>query len=192
MEDDFANVDLGPAMRALGPMERRFVWFFVTGDEDDATDAARKAGYVDNQNGSIRVTAHRLRHRDRVQEAIKEVAAAELRAQIVPVLQATKRIIRNPKHPDHARTLQTMLSRLGHGEKNSLDVNMSGSVTVSHTDEALEQLRILQGLQVPRSKLEEIFGFSGLERFERMLAERGGGRPKLIEGEVVNAEAPKR
>ena len=73
-----------------------------------------------------------------------------------------------------------MLSRLGHGEKNSLDVNMRGSVTLNHQDEALEQLRMLQGLQVPRSKLEEVFGFSGVLRYERMLAERGG--PKLIKG----------
>jgi hypothetical protein len=181
--DDFAGVDLGPAMRACTELEQRFVWFLVTGEDGNATEAARKAGYEDNGTGAIRVRAHALTHRERVQEAIKEVAASELRAQIVPVLRATKEIIKNPKHPDHARTLQTMLSRLGHGEKNSLDVNMSGSVSVSHTDEALEQLRILQGLQVPRSKLEEIFGFSGLSRFERMLAERGG--PKLIEGEAV-------
>lgn len=184
-DDDFSDVDLGPAMQACSAMERRFVWFFVTGDEDDATDAARKAGYVDNGNGAIRVTAHRLRHRERVIEAIKEVAAAELRAQIVPVLHATKRIIRNPKHPDHARTLATMLSRLGHGEKGSLDVNVSGQVTLSHTDASLNDLRILREMGVSRDVLERAFGFSGLPRLEKMLEEREGRSSKLIEGEVV-------
>ncbi len=77
------------------------------------------------------------------------------------------------------------LSRLGLVERAGVDVNVSGEVQVNHTDQAIADLRALRLLQVPRPKLEEIFGFSGLSRYERMLDAADGRAPKLIEGEVV-------
>ena len=55
---------------------------------------------------------------------------------------------------------------------------VGGEVTVNHTDAAVRDLRALLELGVAREKLIEIFGFSGLSRYEKMLAERA---PKVIE-----------
>ena len=62
----------------------------------------------------------------------------------------------------------------------------STDVTVNHTDSALQDLRTLIGLGVAREKLVEIFGFSGLSRYEKMLEEQDRRSGKLIEGEVVS------
>jgi hypothetical protein len=176
---DFAELELGPKMQACGDRERLFVWHYVTGEDGDATAAARMAGFVDSGTGAIRVAAHRLMHRDRVLAAIEEVAGKAFRGLLAPAVRATRRMIENEKHSDHSKVVLSTLSRLGKSERTGVDVNVSGEVTVNHTDAALENLRSMLELGVPREKLEEVFGFSGLTRYERMLAERA---PKVIEG----------
>lgn len=182
---DFSEIELGPKMRALPEKERKFVWFYVTSEDQNATEAARKAGWTDNDTGAIRVRAHALMHRDRVLDAIEEVGRKSFRGLLVQAISATRKLIENPKHPDHARTLQSTLSRLGLSERTAVDVNHSGEVSVNRTDDAIETLRTLRGLGVPREKLIEVFGFSGLERYEGMLASLDAKAPKLIEGEVL-------
>lgn len=187
---DLPDIELGPAMRACSEMERKFVWAYVTGDEN-ATDAARAAGYVDSNNGSIRVTAHRLMHRDRVLAAMEEVGRQSFRGMIVPTLRATRALLDKSDHPDHVKTLNSMLSRLGFGERTGLDVTMSGQVTVSHTDQALEDLRALRAIGMPREKLIEAFGHSGLERYEKLLAiadQRAGVSRETSGGPVIEHE----
>lgn len=181
-----ADLDLGPKMQACSERERRFVWFYVTNADENATQAARDAGYPDTGSGGIGVRAHALMHRERVLEAIDEVGRQAFRALLVPAIAATRRLILNSKHPDHARTLQATLARLGLVERTGVDVTVGGEITVNHTDEALNHLRFLKELQVPRGKLEEMFGFSGLERYEKMLAVADARAPKVIENEATN------
>lgn len=186
---DLSKMDLGPKMLACSEQERAFVIAYVADGEQDATQAARVAGYVDNNNGAIRVTAHRLVHRDRVLEAIEEVGRKVFRGQLGIAVHANRKLLENDKHPDHHKAVQATLSRLGLAEKVGVDVNIGGSVTVNHTDAALNDLRVLKTLGVARAKLEEIFGFSGLDRYERMLAEVDRAAPKVIEhqtGEGAN------
>lgn len=182
---DFKDFENGPKMRALPEREQKFVWFYVTGE--NPTEAARLAGWVDNDNGAIRVRAHLLMHRDRVLDAIDEVGRKAFRGLLIPAINATKKLIEKPDHPDHSRTLQSTLSRLGISERTAVDVNHTGEVSVNHTDDALETLRVLRGLGVPREKLVETFGHSGLGRYEKMLADLEARQPKLIECEVINA-----
>lgn len=178
---DWNGFDLGPKMLACSEKERLFVWYHVTDDEENATEAARKAGYVDNDNGAIRVAAHRLMHRERVAEAIGEVSRKLFRAQLPTAVRANRKLLLKDSHPDHARTVQSTLSRLGLSERTGLDVNLNGEVTVNHTDEALNDLRTLLSLSVPEDKLIEIFGFSGLSRYRKMLEEVDRRAPKVIE-----------
>jgi hypothetical protein len=169
-------------MQVCSVRERRFAYLLGTGICETASDAARKAGYVDPGYGStIRVTGHHLLHRERVAKAIEEVARKEFRTLLLPTIAAMRRLIKSPDHPDHARSVATMLSRLGFGERNVTEVNVSGDVTVNHTDAAVEDLRRLKAMKVPREGLLEIFGFSGLSRYEAMLAEKDARAPKLIE-----------
>lgn len=171
-------------MLACSERERRFVWALATGMADNATEAARLAGFSDpgKDSSAIRVRAHECMHRERVIEAIEEVARKEFRGLIAPALFATRAMITNKDHPDHAKTVQSMLSRLGFGEHTSVDLNVSGEVRLNHTDQALQDLRTLMDLGVSREKLIEVFGFSGLTRYEKMLE----GQPKQIELKAVD------
>jgi hypothetical protein len=179
---DFAELELGPKMQACSERERLFVWHYVTGDDGNATEAARLAGYADGGSGvGIRVRAHALMHRERVLEAIEEVAGKAFRGLLAPAIRATKRIIESPKDVNHAKVVLSTLSRLGKSERTGIDVNHTGELTVNHTDQALTDLRTLIGLGVNREKLVEIFGFSGLSRYEKMLAEQDARAPKVIE-----------
>lgn len=174
--------ELGPKMKACSERERLFVWAFLEQGCQDASDAARKAGFSDPgpQSSSIRVRGHELRHRPRVIEAMQEVARMYFGGLLLPAVLAAEDMITNPKHPDHAKMVQAVLGAQGLGERKAVDVNFAGEVTVNHTDAALDDLRRYLDLEVPRRKLEEIFGFSGLERYEKMLAAREG-RARVIE-----------
>jgi len=173
-------------MQACSDGERKFVWALVIAGASDQTDAARLAGYTDSNNGAIRVMGHRLAHRERVIAAIEEVGRQAYRMQLVPALMANLKLIQNTSHPDHARTVRATLSSLGLGERTSVDVNHSGDVTVNHTDSAVNDLKVLLGLGVAREKLVELFGFSGLDRYEKMLAEQERrALPPVIEHEAT-------
>lgn len=190
---DFKGFELGPKMLALSERERAFVWYYVI-EQETQTEAARKAGYADNGSlgdnakSSIRVRAHDLMHRERVLEAIDEVGRQAFRGLLAPAIAAVKRIIENPKHPDHSKVVAATLNRLGLVEKTGVEVSVNGTIAVNHTDAAVSDLKALRELGVSREKLIEMFGFSGLSRYEKMLDEREGRAPRgplLIEGEVV-------
>lgn len=187
MTIDLTGIELGPKMLACTERERLFVLHYlrICGEEGrgDASEAARRAGYADpgKHSASIRVRGHALMHRERVREAMFEVGKTEFVGLLLPAVMARKRLVENDKHPDHAGAVNSTLSALGLGERSTLDVNVSGSVELNHTDAAVADLRRLKALGVPREKLIEMFGYSGLERYEAMLAAK---EPKLIEARV--------
>lgn len=164
--------ELGPKMQACSERERVFVLEFLRNGCKDASDAARKAGCSDPgpQSSAIRVRGHELRHRPRVIEAMQEVARQHFGGLLLPAVLAAEDLIEKATHPDHAKMVLAVLSANGLGERKSVDLNVSGEVVMNHTDAAIEDLRRFKQLNVPREKLEEIFGFSGLPRLEKMLA----------------------
>jgi hypothetical protein len=177
------GIPLGPKMLACSEQERVFAYAFATGIAGTAADAARLAGYSDPQvsrtgkpSNSLRSKAHQILHRPRVIEAVEEICRTEFRALVPLTIGAAKRLLLNTDHPDHQKTVVSLLSRLGYGEKASVDVNVSGEVVVNHTDAAVEDLQRLKSLGVPREQLLETFGYSGLDRYEKLLAER---QPKV-------------
>jgi hypothetical protein len=179
---DFSEIELGPKMQALPERERKFVWFYVTNEgPPNGAQAARDAGYSDVKE-ACKVRASGLLHRERILLALEEVGKKAFRGLLGPAVKAAAQLIQNEKHADHSKAVFTTLARLGLGEKSSVDVNVSGDVTVNHTDSALNDLRTLLGLGVAREKLVEIFGFSGLDRYEKMLAAQAP--TKVIEGTV--------
>jgi hypothetical protein len=186
------GIPLGPKMAACSEQERVFAYAFATGIAGSAAEAARLAGYSDPQvsrtgkkSNSLRSKAHQILHRPRVIEAVEEVCRTEFRGLVPLTIGAAKRILLNGEHPDHTKMIISLLSKLGYGERTAVDVNVSGEVVVNHTDAALEDLRRLKSLGVPREQLVETFGYSGLDRYERLLA---GREIKVIEHQP--SEAP--
>lgn len=168
-------------MQACSERERKFVWFYLTNDgPPNGAQAARDAGYSDTKEGA-KVRAHEVMHRERVILALEEVGKKAFRGLLGPAIKATAAMIANPLHADHAKTVSSTLARLGLTERTGVDVNVSGDLTVNHTDAALSDLRALLSLAVPEEKLVEIFGFSGLSRYRKMLAETDAKAPKVIE-----------
>ncbi len=167
---EFSDAELGPKMQACSERERKFVWAFLQNGGKDASSAARQAGYPDTGSGGIRVRAHALMHRERVLAALDEVGRKAFRGLLIPAVVAAEALLDEPKHADHVKAVFGVLSRNGLGEKSGLDVNISGEVTLNHTDSAVEDLRRLKELGMPRERLLVIFGLTGLDRYERMLA----------------------
>jgi phage terminase small subunit len=190
-----AGIPLGPKLQACNERERIFAFAYATGIASSAGEAARLAGYSEGpalsktgkRSNSLNSRGHQLVHKPRVLEAIEEVCRTEFRNLVPLVIGAAKRLLLNAEHPDHQKTVISLLSRLGYGEKTSVDVNVSGEVTVDHTTAALEDLRRLKALGVAREKLVETFGFSGLDRYECLLLEHDAKQPKVIEPQPAGA-----
>lgn len=168
-------------MSALPERERKFVWFYLTNDgAPNGAQAARDAGYSDASDGA-KVRAHALLHRERVILALEEVGRKAFRGLLGPAIKATAAMIADPKHSDHAKTVSSTLARLGLTERTGVDINLTGELTLNHTDQALNDLRTLLSLGVGEEKLVEVFGFSGLSRYRKMLAEQEARSSKVIE-----------
>jgi hypothetical protein len=108
---------------------------------------------------------------------------AEFRNLVPRVIRAAERVSEDPKHKHHVPLIISLLSKLGYGERTAVDVNVSGEVQVNHTEAAVDDLRRLKALGVPREKLIEVFGYSGLDRYEAMLSSRA----KVIEHQPSEA-----
>lgn len=160
-----------------------FAWNYVFNGADGAA-AARAAGYSDHLEAA-KVRAHHLLQRGDVNDAIQALCTKFLFSLAPKALLRLGQLLDKPDHPKHAKAIEMTLDRAGHAVKTQVDVNVSGSVTVNHTDAALESLRQLQALGVSHEKLIETFGHSGLERYERMLLEADRREGRVIEGEVV-------
>lgn len=172
--------DFGPKMLLCNERERKFVWNYVLNGGNGA-DAARAAGYSDAAE-ACKVRAHEALHRDRVLDAMHELAWKTLRGLSLVATLKAKKILEEDRHPDQAKMIGMVWSRTGFAEKTATEIHHTGSIELSHTDAALEALAYLRSMQVPREKLVEQFGHSGLARYEKMLEERDAKRGmKVIE-----------
>jgi hypothetical protein len=160
---------------------RAFVWHYVFNGARGAA-AARAAGYSD-VGDACKVRAHGQLQREDVQEAIQALCSRYLFSLAPRAILRLEELLDNPKHPKHDKAIEMALSRSGHGERSTVDVNVSGTVTVNHTDQALKDLEMLKGMGASREMLLESFGFSGLERYERMLADRARLAAPVVDGE---------
>lgn len=179
----------GPKLLALRERERKFVWAYLmaalSDGRENGAEAARQAGYRD-LSGAAAVRAHELLHRDEILEALQEVAARELRGLAVPAVVALSKLLAKGDHPDHRKSVEMVLNRVGLAERTQVDVTVSGQIDhVNRTDATLDALEFMQDLGVPREKQLEKFGFSGLSRYERMLLERQRKQGKSLPAPTI-------
>lgn len=130
---------LGPAMRALNERQRRFVIAMLDlGCQSNHYRAAVLAGYNGNEN-TLRVTAHRLAHDERVQAAILEEARARLTSGTIAAASFLFDVISNPKAQDKDRlkAAQMLMDRGG------LHALSEHKITVEHTDDRAEKIKKL-------------------------------------------------
>lgn len=103
---------LGPAMLAILPQQRAFVYALVETGGQDNTKAAALAGYGGTP-GSTRVQAHRLAHDPKVLDAIREVADERLRSGAILGAEVLIEIAKDPTHKDRFRSAVELMNRAG-------------------------------------------------------------------------------
>jgi hypothetical protein len=151
----------GPKMQALrDDRQRRFAFLMGCG-ETNATEAAREAGYPDT-SGAAKTRGWELMQREDILSAVREVAGRVLGGLAPIAIAALRNILRTPKHPAHARMIETVLDRTGYLAA------MEQRITVEHVDDG--RLREL----VARIAVE-----IGVDAVKLL------GRP-VIEGEVAD------
>lgn len=174
---------LPEAVQALrNDRERLFCWNYLWNGGNGAK-AAREAGYSDVKEGA-KVRAHGLLARQDILDALSELGRRYLYSLQPKALVRLGALLESPDERVAAKAVDMTLSRTGLSERTAIDLNVNGTVkVVDHTAAAVEDLRRLKAMGVPRTELERVFGFSGLARYEKMLAAEDA---KLIEGEVVH------
>ena len=173
----------GPAMAAL-PSDRHRAFVLNLYELPPGwgcnAKAARLAGFGTSTSSaaSMATIGCRLAHDEKILAAIAEQDKLRIRASAPRAISALQRVIENPDHKDHVRGVAMVLDRTHAVQQHHVvDVHHH----VDHDAEAVAQLRMFKGLGVAREKLEEMFGFSGLGRYERLLeledAKTGRHRP---------------
>jgi phage terminase small subunit len=170
--------ELPPAVQALkGERERTFCCAFIANGGNGAA-AARAAGYSDASEGA-KVTAFRLLQRDDIQRGLRELCNRYLFVMAPKALKRLNDLLDKPQHRHHAKAIDMVLNRTGFGERTQIDIRAHHlHEVVDHTQAAVDDLRKLKLLGVPHEKLIETFGYSGLARYEKLLAAEDA---KLVE-----------
>jgi hypothetical protein len=104
---------LGPAMRALTPMQQAWVHATVQSGLD-ATKAAAAAGYTGDRK-TLKSTGWKLAHDERVQEALREEASKLIRSHSVMAVSVMAEIARDRQAAprDRLRAAAELLNRGG-------------------------------------------------------------------------------
>lgn len=160
--------------------ERLFCWHYMWNGANGAK-AARAAGYSDVKEGA-KVRAHGLLTREDIQTALRELGQRYLYSLQPKALIRLNGLLDSDNERVVAKAVEMTLSRTGLSERTAVDLNVNGEVrVVDHTKAAVEDLKRLLALGVPREKLIETFGHMGLSRYEKLLAAENA---KLIETTV--------
>jgi hypothetical protein len=191
---DVPGVQWGPAMAALpSDKYRAFVLhlYDIPPGWGCNAKAARLAGFGTDTSSpaSMAQIGHKLAHDDRVLAAIAEEDKKRIRASAPRALSALQRVVENPDHRDHVRAVSAVLDRT-YPVQTQHQMHVVHEHVIDHRKTAVEDLRRCKALGIPHEKLLELFGFSGLSIYEKLLeredAEAAGKpSPKLIEGTAV-------
>ena len=181
--DNDASASYGPAMRALSPMQRRFVLELRHGPAGYGSEirALKAAGYGKGSNeNTLYVMANHVLHNPKVQDALRELGGKIIRAEAFVSIRNVSKIANDLTHRDCLRANLALMDRGGFAPETFHNIIVEHKT--DYTKQALEELATFRRLGVERARLEEIFGRDGLYHLEQQL---DAGRPKLIEGECV-------
>jgi phage terminase small subunit len=161
--------ELGPAMLACTPLQRRFITAWIASKGKDASRAARAAGYANSITDSAKITAYRNLRNPKIIKAIHEEAGRRLSGL---ALQAVFSLERNmgKRASEKARqaAADSILDRVGFPRR------MEKSVEVEHRPhKAHEQLLALV--------------YERLKGHNISVKELEAPKPDAIEGEFKDA-----
>lgn len=134
---------LSKEMRAILPKQRAFVISLIESGGQNASKAARLAGYG-NTPTSSRVAAFRLMHDAKVLAAIKSEADRKIHASVLLGAQTLVEIASDPMHKDRLKAATQLLDRGGLllATQHNVNVNVS---TPEGDGQVVTQIRVLAG-----------------------------------------------
>jgi len=167
--DDLPAPTYGPRMAALdNDRHRRFVLYLFQGPDHGkglSTWAAKMAGFGTGKSTDKVMTAiaWRLMQNDKILAAIAEEMPKQVRALGPEAVAANRRLIRDPKHRDHARSIAMVLDR-------EIPARTALDVRIEHTH---------------RASPEQIAGvYARIAELTAHLGVPPAPEPQLIEGHV--------
>jgi len=143
-----AVADMGPAVRALTDLQRRFLFEWHQGPSGYGAivRAARAAGLgtPTSSDASMKNLADQILYHPKVQAALQELGPKAIRAAAWISIRNLERIASNPKHPDHYKANVTLLN---HGfpamTEHTVKVERTDVQVMVATEEVLERIRHL-------------------------------------------------
>jgi phage terminase small subunit len=155
--------------------------------------AARAAGYGRRHDGQGESTAHamavisnRLLRDPRI-IAARNAAQKILRRQYGPkALNVIGHILDDPQHKDAYKAARDILEL---EDTTVTKTETTVNVKVDHTRDALDTLRYMKSIGATREMLEAHFGFSGLSRYEELLAIEDRKSANVIDGEFTEVKS---
>jgi hypothetical protein len=158
--DTEASASYGPAMRALTPMQRRFVLELRHGPAGYGSEirALKAAGYgkPNSTENTLYVMANHVLHNPRVQDALRELGGKIIRAEAFVSIRNVATIANDLTHRDCLRANLALMDRGGFAPETFHNVIVEHKT--DYTQRALEELATFRGLGVDRARLEKIFG----------------------------------
>lgn len=124
------DYEVGPDMLALNDRQRAFVFHLVEDGGRDAYRAAAKAGYQGDPE-TLRVTASRLAHDERIGRAMVEEAKRRVHASVVLAVSELHNIVADPTTSKaiKVRAIEAVLNRAGMGSSQTHLVKHEVTVT---------------------------------------------------------------
>lgn len=171
----------GPAMGKLLPQQRAWVVAFLeTGPQENATAAARAAGYGSNsatpeqRETACKVAGYRLRHEPKVLDAIQELAKERFRLVAHRATEELVTLMDNTDPKVKLKAIDMILARTGLGAAQQIDVNHNHRVVDMDDKQMIRRI----------AQLAESQGMDPI----KLLGSRGVTID--AEFEVVEADAP--
>ncbi len=160
--------EFGPAMRVLHTRWQRAVLaLFQT--RGNMTAALELAGYKSDNRNSIKATAWKIFHDDRVRAAVRETAARMIETTEPELLATTLDIMRDAGTDARDRLMATrMIWDRANPVLNRTKIEVEHHLSVDETD--MQHYRALQKLNAPQTAFIARFGHNGLPRVEAMIA----------------------
>ena len=184
----------GPAMAVCSPMQRTFVMALMETKPGYGalTAAARTAGYGNREGTStpktMSVIAQRLMNNDKVIAAIAEMTKKMIRSEALASVQTVREIRDDITHKDRLKAAMVFIERVDPVEtKHNVEVTHK---VVNHDQEAVDTLRHMKAIGATPAMLEAHFGFTGLSRYERLLALEDAAKGDVIEGQFSVVAEP--
>lgn len=177
--------EFGPAMRALHTRWQRAVLaLFQT--RGNMTAALEIAGYKADNRNSIKATAWKIFHDDRVRAAVRETATRMIEVTEPELLATTLDIMRDAGTDARDRLMATrMIWDRANPVINKTKIEVEHHLTSDQLD--VEHYRALQKLSAPQSAFLARFGHNGLARVAAMIAAEDA-KHKLIEADYREVE----